>query len=514
MVDHNNTAKEWAMTRSDLLFLPVGALEQHGSHLPVNTDCRQAEYFAKRLAEHFNGSLLPCIPIASSLEHTGWRGAFSLKPETLINVIRDIAENAEMQNYSVMVIVSGHGGNFPLGPACREWNRRDRKLKLILMHPYEHGSAVLKSERMDLHAGHSETSVMRYICNEPFEFIHDFTTGNTTSLKQKDLNTFGVGHLNPNGVPGHPEDASRELGEKLVEAIISGSIAELGERLAQLQKMRRYSGKGGLYLRKCVKEDIPELQQLSESVNWNQVPADWSNFIGLGSVWSMIHLNRIVGTAAWIPRSDNTVWIGVVITKPEWRGCSIATRLMQAILDETSGFPCRGLDASAMGAPIYRKLGFQDGYTVSRIELGGNYSKASLLDWQNMTGEEAETIGRCTNDPLIPVMFANAPELCKVGKLNGKTAAYFLGRYGLKSIHIGPLHAQSLEFALDAVNMARETANGRVVTMDIMGYQHKFAERLKLGGAEFKRDFLRMWHGVQMNEENPAIFAAAGPEYG
>ncbi|MBO7152839.1 MAG: GNAT family N-acetyltransferase [Lentisphaeria bacterium] len=514
MIDYNCTAEDWGMTRSDLLFLPVGALEQHGNHLPINTDCIQAEHFARKLAEHFNGALLPCIPIASSLEHTGWRGAFSLKPETLINVIRDIAENAEMQNYSVMVVVSGHGGNFPLAPACREWNRRDRKLKLLLMHPYEHGAALVKSERMDLHAGLTETSVMRYICNEPFEFKGGFITGNTTSLLQKDLNSFGVGYLNPNGIPGHPEDASAELGEKLVDAIISGSIAELGERLEQLKKMRRYCGKGGLYLRKCVMEDVPELQELSESVNWDQLPADWENFISLGGVWSMVHLNRIVGTAAWIPRDDNTVWIGLVITKPEWRGCSIATRLMQAIIDETSDYQCRGLDASAMGAPVYRRLGFKDGYTVSRIELSGKYDKPSLLDWYDMSEAEAASIAKETNDPLIMTLFSNAPELCKVGKLNGRSAAYFLGRYGLKSVHIGPLCAQSLEFALDAVNMARESANGKVVTMDIMGYQSKFADRLKLSGAEFKRDFLRMWHGTAMDEENPAVFAAAGPEYG
>ena len=511
MVDYNNTAKEWALTRSDLIFLPVGALEQHGSHLPVNTDCRQAEYFARALAEHFNGALLPCIPIASSLEHTGWRGAFSLKPETLINVIRDIAENAEMQNYTTMVVVSGHGGNFPLGPACREWNRRDRKLKLLLIHPYEYGATVFKSETMDLHAGLTETSVMRYICNEEFAFNDTFVTGNTSVLKQSDLNTFGVGCLNPNGIPGHPEKADVELGRKLVEAIISGSIAELETRFALLEKNRRFCGKGGLYMRKCTIEDIAELQELSESVNWNQLPADWQNFIKLGGVWSIIHLNRIVGTAAWIPRDDKTVWIGLVITKPEWRGCSIATRLMEKMIEETSGYETRLLDASAMGAPVYRKLGFKDMYVVSRIALGGNCSTPALK-WEKMTENEASNL--LPGDPLLPELFKNAPELCFTAKENGKTVAWFAGRYGLKSIHIGPLHAVSTGYALDAVNKARETARGTAVTMDIMSYQKDFAEKLTLSGAELRRDFLRMYHGKETACDNPEMFAAAGPEYG
>ena len=511
MVDYKNTAKEWAMTRSDLLFLPVGALEQHGNHLPVNTDCIQAEYFARVLAEHFDGSMLPCIPIASSLEPPGWRGAFSLKPETLMNVIRDIAENAEMQNYSVMVVVSGHGGNFPLGPVCREWNRRDRKLKLLLIHPYEHGASVFKSERMDLHAGLTETSLMRYICNEKFEFNDTFVTGNTSILKQRDLNTFGVGHLNSNGVPGHPEDADAELGKKFADAIISGSIDELEKRFELLRKNRRFCGKGGLYLRKCTLDDVAELQELSESVKWNQLPADWENFIKLGAVWSVIHLNRIVGTAAWVPRDGNVVWIGLVITRPEWRGCSIATRLMEKIIEETSNYPTRLLDASTMGSPVYSRLGFRGMYTVSRVALAGSFT-APELEWQPMSECEAQTL--LPDDPLLPELFKNAPELCFVAKRNGKTAAWFAGRYGLNSLHIGPLHAVDSSCALDAVRHARMIANGRCVTMDIMGYQQEFVKALTLTGTEFRRDFLRMYHGRELAFENPEMFAAAGPEYG
>ena len=510
MVDYNNTAEEWAMTRSDLLFLPVGATEQHGNHLPINTDCIQAEYFARILAEHFNGAMLPCIPIASSLEHTGWRGSFSLKPETLINVIRDIAENAEMQNYRTLVVVSGHGGNFPLAPACREWNRRDRKLKLILMHPYDHGK-TFKSERMDLHAGETETSLMRFICQKEFKFEHSFTTGNTSNLKQSDLNTFGVGQLNPNGVPGHPEDADIELGRKFVEAVVSGSIAELEERLAMLEKNRRFCGKGGLYLRKCTLDDVAELQELSESVNWNQLPADWKNFIELGGVWSMIHLNRIVGTAAWIPRSDSTIWIGLVITKPEWRGCSIATRLMEKMIEETSTYSSRLLDASAMGAPVYRRLGFKDMYTVSRMAVSGVFPTPAL-PWRQMTEDDVKKLA--ANDPLLPQMFKNAPELCRIAEENGNVSAWFMGRYGLKSVHLGPVFAKDTASALDAVCEMRKLSRGNAVTMDVMGYQTEFINTLTANGAELKRDFLRMYHGVCDYTENPEMFAAAGPEYG
>ena len=129
-----------------------------------------------------------------------------------------------------------------------------------------------------------------------------------------------------------------------------------------------------------------------------------------------------------------------------------------------------------------------------------------------MSEEEAETL--LPNDPLLPELYKNAPELCCIARQNGKIAAWFAGRYGLKSIHIGPLHAVDTSCALDAVNQARKITKGTIVTMDIMGYQNEFVEKLRLSGAEWRRDFLRMYHGTETAFDNPEMFAAAGPEYG
>ena len=340
MIDGNNTAAEWGTARTDLLILPVGAFEQHGPHLPVDTDCRIAVYFARILAERFNGSLLPVQAIASSLEHTGWRGSFTLRPETLMAVIRDIAENAEAQNYTTLIVVSGHGGNFPLGPVCREWNRQDRKLKLLLVYPFQYAHALDRPGSMDLHAGENETSVMMHICQREFALPDNLTYGNITDLRQPDLNTFGVGWLNPNGVPGHPEDANLERGKFLVEKMTEGIVKEVAERLELLANNHRFCGEGGLYLRQCNQDDLPELLALGSRTG------EWKAYLSEGQVWSMLHLNRIVGTVAWRPQDKDTALIGLLFIKPEWRASSVAERLLAQIKQETAAFPKRCHDAT------------------------------------------------------------------------------------------------------------------------------------------------------------------------
>ena len=512
MIDRNNTAGDWAVARTDLLILPVGAFEQHGPHLPMDTDCRIAEYFSRILAERFNGALLPVQAIASSLEHTGWRGSFTLRPETLMAVIRDIAETAEMQNYRTLIIVNGHGGNFPLGPVCREWNRHDRKLKLLPVYPFGYAHAMDRPGRMDLHAGENETSVMMHLCGREFPLPESIVTGNTSFLRQSDLNTFGIGCLNPSGLPGHPEDASAERGEMLVKKMTEGIIQEVSERLELLRRNRRYSGTGGLYLRPCISDDLPELPALSESVHWNQTAADWERFLKYGQVWSMIHLNRIVASAAWIPRGRDTVWIGMVITQAEWRGCSIARRLLEKILSESAAYPNRYLDATAAGEPLYRMLGFDGMYKLYRM-TGECLAAAdeAVSELQPIKVADLPLPGMAAADPVLPDLVRNYPDLCRKDERRG---LWLLGRPGAFCRQIGPVHADDVHDALAAVKSVLRGPSGKVI-IDVPEYQQGFMEGLTAMGFSVQREFLRMRFRQSAElPKDPHLFASAGPEFG
>ena len=241
MLDYRQTAVDWANDPTDIIVLPVGALEQHGSHLPLDTDTTIANYAARIIAEHFRAALLPALPIATSFEHSGYRGTFSLRPETLMAIIRDLSREAEEQSFRIMIVVNGHGGNFSLAPVIRDINRQDRPLKILLSAlsaPLPEIFATRRTGAMDMHSGEIETSIMMHItgrdCPAPP------SGGRQGALEQPDLNTFGIGWLNDQGVPGHPELASREKGAAALEIIFRNEIARLQERITMLRENPRY----------------------------------------------------------------------------------------------------------------------------------------------------------------------------------------------------------------------------------------------------------------------------------
>jgi creatinine amidohydrolase len=118
MLDGANTSIEWQTHPGDVIVMPVGSFEQHGAHLPLDTDSIQCEFFARMVAENLGAALLPTIHIATSLEHSGFRGSFSLKPETLMQIVRDVAEETERQGFKILIIANGHGGNHALVPSA------------------------------------------------------------------------------------------------------------------------------------------------------------------------------------------------------------------------------------------------------------------------------------------------------------------------------------------------------------------------------------------------------------
>ena len=238
-LDGTRTSPEWRKARPKLCVLPVGSFEQHSSHLPLATDDIQVDYFGRFLSRELGAALLPTLNYGTSLEHTSFQGTVSLRPETLMQVVRDIADEVERQGFTTMVLLNGHGGNFALAPVVRDINRSNRKLKILLVSWYDcRDEKLLESKALgkpDIHAGEGETSIM--LALRP-DLVKPGRPGFKLSIegfKQPDLTTFGVGFIAPKGAYGDASLASREKGGKLILSVQRNMMKHIRQRLEWLR---------------------------------------------------------------------------------------------------------------------------------------------------------------------------------------------------------------------------------------------------------------------------------------
>lgn len=229
MLDLYSTRKDFLMKECDTAVLPVGAVEQHGSHLPVGTDSIIAAEIASRLADRLDAYLLPCVSISSSIEHRESKGTVYLKADTLALVIRDIAESLRYSGFKRLILFSGHGGNWILKPTIRQLNRdfRERgvEMQLILIPSniaLKHQGDVVKNVLSDLHAGEKETSIMLYLCPEHVRAI--VPEESPTAVPQGFMDYFDVTEITTDGYWGFPREATAEKGRQLLGLTVECAI--------------------------------------------------------------------------------------------------------------------------------------------------------------------------------------------------------------------------------------------------------------------------------------------------
>jgi mycofactocin system creatininase family protein len=223
------TWKEVAAHPGRLLAVPLGSTEQHGPHLPLDTDTRVAVALAERLAAARTDTLVaPALPYGSSGEHAGFAGTLSIGQEAVEQVILALARNLG-EEVRGLVLVSAHGGNAePLARAARQaaWEHRP-----VLAWPEPAASGGPGGARsVDLHAGRSETSVMLHLAPELVRLDRAAPGGpaGPEGLMER-LRNEGVPAVSRNGVLGDPAGASAEEGAEIL-ARLAADLREVVTR--------------------------------------------------------------------------------------------------------------------------------------------------------------------------------------------------------------------------------------------------------------------------------------------
>jgi creatinine amidohydrolase len=230
-----------------ILVLPVGATEQHGPHLPFNTDTVVAESVAEATVSEVGAAvdawLLPTMAVAKSNEHAWAAGTFWLSPRTLLAVLEDIGRCVAATPARRLVFLNGHGGNTALlNVACREL-RLGFGLQTFLAHPSvppDHGGASPAEELgMGIHAGLEETSLMLHLRPDLVDLdaaFRNLPEGLATARHVRFGGDVSFGWLSndfgPSGHIGDPTGATAERGKLLFE----GAVRGFGEALAEVAR--------------------------------------------------------------------------------------------------------------------------------------------------------------------------------------------------------------------------------------------------------------------------------------
>jgi creatinine amidohydrolase len=93
------------------IILPIGSTEQHGPTGLIGTDAICAEVIAKGVGEATQALVGPTINVGMALHHTAFPGSMSLRPSTLILVIRDYLVSLTRSGFRKFFFINGHGGN-------------------------------------------------------------------------------------------------------------------------------------------------------------------------------------------------------------------------------------------------------------------------------------------------------------------------------------------------------------------------------------------------------------------
>ncbi|MEI8241155.1 MAG: creatininase family protein [Actinomycetota bacterium] len=232
------------LTERSILVQPLGAIEQHGPHLPLSTDSvvatAVAEAAVAQVGEALDIWLLPTLEYTKSNEHAWSAGTVWLSATTLLAVLDDLGRCIATTPAKRLVFLNGHGGNSALLNVANRELRLAHGLMTFLTHPGvpadQGGTSPADEMGMGVHGGTEETSIMLHLAPELVD-MSKAARRVPEAIAENQYVKFGgrvsFGWMSndffPDGYIGDPTTATAELGKTLFEGSVRGFCEALRE---------------------------------------------------------------------------------------------------------------------------------------------------------------------------------------------------------------------------------------------------------------------------------------------
>lgn len=213
--------------------LPLGAIEDHGPHLPSGTDYLIAKQLCRLLAEQTGDLLLPPLTYTYVWSLGDRPGTISLSFDTLRATIREIAQELYRQGIKTLICVDAHIGNTPVvKTAFRDVLEVHPDMKCMYFAYLDHAAEIdfvsPRASKKFIHACEIETSVMLFV--QPEMVRMEKAAPNYPAIPAKsDYLNLRWGEFTKVAVLGNPQVADREKGEQLVRLAVEKIAACIEE---------------------------------------------------------------------------------------------------------------------------------------------------------------------------------------------------------------------------------------------------------------------------------------------
>jgi creatinine amidohydrolase/Fe(II)-dependent formamide hydrolase-like protein len=239
--------------------LVIGAIEQHGPHLPIATDLILGVSMLALAAERLNPSvelwILPPLAYGRSVEHEDFAGTVTLSQETLVSFVLDVAASVARSGFRRLVLFNSHGGNVSVLETVARDARRATGLMVFPFSMFRIGLDVPpyseEEGRLGTHAGEWETSMMLALTPELVDTAEAAATTGYVAFDPapEHLSLLGpipfawvTADISATGAIGDPSRASVERGREIIERSVE-KIARAFEEICRFE-MPTPAGRG------------------------------------------------------------------------------------------------------------------------------------------------------------------------------------------------------------------------------------------------------------------------------